>query len=203
MFHLIREHWKLLFVWGLLVAALAGGASLFFPTYYSAVSQVLIISRNRDGVDPYTQAKSAERIGGDLAQVMLTTDFYSKVMDNTTVAFDRDRFKNLSERNQRKQWQRDVKPEVVYSTSLMRVTVYSRTPDDAANFARAVSQTLTSRGWEYVGGDVALKEVDSPLVSRFPARPNYVFNVVLGFCIGVFLSGIWVMKYKKHALFNR
>lgn len=197
MFQALREHGKLLVLWGVILALLCGAVSLLFPRYYSAVSQVLIISRDRSGVDPYTQAKSAERVGGDLVQVMMTTDFYNKVMDNTAATFDKNRFKSLRERKQRQQWRRDVKPEVVYSTSLLRITVYAPTPEDAANFARAISHTVTSRGWEYVGGDVTLKEVDSPLVSRFPTRPNYLFNMVLGFFVGFFLGGLWVMKYKR------
>ncbi|MFA6105277.1 MAG: Wzz/FepE/Etk N-terminal domain-containing protein [Patescibacteria group bacterium] len=203
MFSVLRKHLNLLILWGVIVAVLAGAISFVFPLQYSAVSQVLIISRDRAGVDPYTQAKSAERIGENLAEVIKTTDFYDKVMESTAVSFDKDKWKNYSERQQRKNWQRDVKPETVYGTSLLKVTTYATTPDEVKNFCNAVVQTLTSRGWEYIGGDVVLKQVDNPLVSMFPNRPNVVANFLAGFVIGFLLSALWILKYRRHTHFGR
>ena len=82
MFNLIQKHLKLIISWGVVFALLSLLVSVFFPPYYSAATQVLIISRDRYGVDPYTQSKAAERIGENLAQVMQTTDFISKVMSS-------------------------------------------------------------------------------------------------------------------------
>lgn len=201
MLSVLQQHLKLLVVWGVLVALLAGGVSFLFPMQYSAVSQVLIISRDRSGVDPYTQAKAAERIGEDLSEVIKTTDFFNKVMISTAT-FNKDLWKTYTERDQRKQWQRDVKPEVVYGTSLIRLTTYASTQDEAKNFCNAVVQTLTSRGWEYVGGDVVFKQVDDPLVSKFPSRPNFAANALAGFVVGAALSALWILRYRRHTHFS-
>lgn len=201
MLSVLQQHFKLLMVWGVVVAFIAGAVSFLFPMQYSAVSQVLIISRDRSGVDPYTQAKAAERIGGDLAELIKTTDFYDKVMESNAT-FDKATWKNYSERDQRKKWQRDVKPEVVYGTSLLRLTTYAATPDEVKNFCNAVVQTLTSRGWEYIGGDVIFKKVDDPLISTYPTRPNVIANSVAGFVIGVALSALWILKYRRHTHFS-
>ena len=203
MFNVLKQHAGLLLLWGVIAAVVAGVASFLFPIQYSAVSQVLIISRDRAGVDPYTQAKSAERIGENLSEVIKTTDFYDKVMESNAVPFDKDIWKNLGDRQQRKKWQRDVKPETVYGTSLLKVTTYAATPDEVKNLCNAVVQTITSRGWEYIGGDVVLKQVDNPLVSLFPARPNLAINLLSGFVVGVLLSALWILKYRRHIHFGR
>lgn len=203
MFNVLKQNLKLLVLWGMIVAVLTGSASFIFPLQYSAVSQVLIISRDRAGVDPYTQAKSAERIGENLAEVIKTTDFYEKVMESSAVPFDKDRWKNYSERQQRKNWQRDVKPETVYGTSLLKITTFATSADEVKNFCNAVVQTLTSRGWEYIGGDVVLKQVDNPLVSLLPTRPNVVANFLAGFIVGFMLSSLWILKYRRHTHFGR
>lgn len=203
MFSVLAHHFKLLCVWGVVVAVVAAGVSLLFPMQYSAVSQVLIISRDRSGVDPYTQAKSAERIGGNLVEVMKTSDFYGKVLASNAVAFDKSRWTKFSDRARRKAWQKDVRPESVYGTSLLRITSYGPSQTEAVSFANAVTQTVVTNGWEYVGGDVILKQVDNPLVSRFPTRPNILVNVLAGFAIGFFLSGLWLVWYKKHTWFNK
>ncbi len=188
-------------VWGLFIGVLSLGVSLFFPKQYSAESEVLIISRDRSGVDPYTQAKSAERIGENLAQVMNTSDFYQKVLASN-VNFNKDRWQKLSERDQRKQWPKDVQPAMVYNTSLLKITVFAATQEETTAFAKAVTETVVSQGTDYIGGDVALKEVSSPLVSRFPARPNLIVNGVIGFVAGVFIAALWTVRYKKHKVFG-
>lgn len=202
MIAVLQRHVTLLMVWGIFFAVIAGSASFLFPLQYSAVSQILIISRDRSGVDPYTQAKSAERIGENLAEVIKTSDFFGKVM-SSNVNFDKQSWTGLSERDQRKKWRRDVKPESVYGTSLLRITVYALSPDGVKNFNNAVAQTLAARGNEYIGGDVVLKQVDDPLVSRFPTRPNVIVNVLAGFVVGILLSALWILKYKKHTSFSR
>ena len=89
----IIKHSKLILTWAIIFGVLSGVVSLVFPKQYSADSQVLIISRDRTGVDPYTQAKSAERIGQNLVQIMKTADFYSKVFELNGASLNADQWK--------------------------------------------------------------------------------------------------------------
>ncbi len=197
MFELLFRHAKMILAWGVLIAVLSAAISLLFPWQYSAQSQVLIISRDRTGVDPYTQSKSAERIGENLAQVMRTGDFMDKVMNATLAGFDKTQWQNLTERKLRTKWQKDVVGEVMYGTSLMKITVYSK-KDDVLALAQAVTDTVVAHGWEYIGGDVAIKTVNQPIVSAWIARPNVLLNSALGFLVGLLLASVWVVKFKKH-----
>ena len=189
-------------VWGVVFAFLSTVGSLFFPKQFSATSQVLIISRDKTGADPYTQARSAEKIGANLAQIMNTTDFFNKVITNTSMPFDREPWKNLDDRKQRKKWTKDVQANMLYGVSIMNVKVYSYNQIEAINLANAVSQTLVSQGWEYLGGDVAIKLISEPLVSKWPSRPNILLNASLGFLIGALIAALWVLRYRKHNLFG-
>jgi capsular polysaccharide biosynthesis protein len=199
------QHFKLLLVWGFIIGLIFGGASLFFPKQYSAKTSVLIISRDRTGIDPYTQAKSAERIGENLSRLMKTTDFYNKVISaSSTYAakLDKSVWAQLSEKELRTKWEKDVIGSMVSGGSLLEITVYADTTEQAYYFSNVVTETLIDRGWEYVGGDVAFKQVDSPLVSTLPARPNLIVNTAIGFWVGIVLSGLWISRYKKHATFK-
>lgn len=203
MISLIFKHWKLIFFWGLFMASITIGVSFVLPRQYSAESQILIITRDRYGVDPYTQAKAAERVGENLAQIMKTADFYNKVIASE-FTFDRDSWKNIStERLRRKNWQKDVLANVVYGTSLMKVTVYRDTPLEAVALSNAVTQTITSRGWEYIGGDVVIKVVGDSLASRWYARPNFAMNGLFGFLVGAFLGTLWTVRYRKQRVFGK
>ncbi len=196
MLSLLLKHSKTLIAWGVLVAVISVGVSFIFPKQYSAVSRVIIISRDKTGVDPYTQAKAAERVGQDLAQIMKTTDFYDKVVGENASVFQAGSWKNLDDRARRKKWQKDVRAQMVYGASLLEVTAYAVGPDNALALSAAVTKTLAAHGWEYSGGDVAIKQVDSALVSLLPARPNFVLNGAVGFLVGGFLAALWVVRSK-------
>ncbi len=197
MSHLILKHSRLILLWALLIAVLSGGVSWLFPKQYSAESRVIIISRDKNGVDPYTQAKSAQQIGENLSQVMKTTDFYAKVGESAPEIFSESNWKSLSIREQRKKWEKDIHGEMAYGTSLLKITGYGASQVKAAALSKAVTQTVVTHGWEYVGGDVAIKEVDSALVSRLPARPNLILNIAVGFAVGGLLAALWVVRSKK------
>lgn len=202
MIHVFAERFKLMLLWGIIGALLFGGASFLLPLEYSADSSVLLISRTQAGVDPYTQAKSAERIGENLAQLMATSDFYQKVIESTVDNFDTTYWRNLPERERRKQWPRDVVGTVQYGASILSIKVYASTREQAVALGEAVTKTVVDRGWEYVGGDVIFKEVDAPLASQLPSRPNFVVNAGIGFWVGIVVSGLWFVSYRRRTLFK-
>mgnify|MGYP002639521432 CR=1 FL=1 len=191
---LLKKRWKLLFISGLILAISAGFFSLLLPLEYRADAQVYIISKSRYGVDPYTVVKSAERVGENLIQLTRTSDFYNKVMEQPGHDLDKSMFENVSERTKRKRWQKTVQTSVVYGTGVLNISAYNEDPDMAKKYAGATADTLAAQGWQYVGGDVTIKVVNEPVVSRFPMRPNVLLNAILGFILGILLSGVLIIK---------
>lgn len=203
MLRLLVKHLKIIALWGVIFASFSGVVSLVFTKHYSAASAVLIISRDRSIGDPYAQSKSAQLIGETLSRVMQTEDFYTKVMEQNSIAFDKSVWQNLSPRAARRQWIKNVQATVVYGTSLLNIRVYSRSAEDAINFANAVTQTAISRGWEYVGSDATFKVVDNPVLSPWQTRPNITLNMLIGLVVGIVFAGVWVARYKRHALLGQ
>jgi capsular polysaccharide biosynthesis protein len=202
MVHVFAERFKLMILWGVIGALLFTGASFLLPLEYSADSSVLLISRTQAGVDPYTQAKSAERIGENVAQLMTTGDFYQKVIESKIDGFDTAYWRSLSERDRRKQWPKNVVGTVRYGASILSIKVYAQSREQAVAFGEAVTKTVVERGWEYVGGDVVFKEVDAPLASQLPTRPNFVVNAGIGFWVGIVVSGLWFVTYRRRTMFR-
>lgn len=192
-FILLRRAKTILLI-GASAAVLSLLATLLFPLEYRADAQALIIPQSRSGVDPYTIVKSAERVGENLVAIMKTDDFYQKVLDQSGHTLDTSRFIDVSERTKRKRWQKAVQTSVVYGTGIINISAYHSQPDGAKALAAAAAETLAAKGWEYVGGDVTIKVVNSPIVTRLPARPNVAVNVLAGFLVGLAVAGVWVVR---------
>ncbi|MFA4831229.1 MAG: hypothetical protein WC862_04290 [Patescibacteria group bacterium] len=194
---LFVQRWKLIFLAGVVLAAASVIISALFPLEYRADAQVLIISSSRYGVDPYTTVKSAERIGENIAQIVKTNDFYNKVVNQPQYTLDLSRFTNVPERTKRKRWQKTVNASVVFGTGVLNISTYHTDADEAKNFAGAVADALVSYGADYVGGNVAIKIVNQPIVTRAPVRPNVLVNAMFGFVAGVLMMCFIIVRRVK------
>lgn len=194
----LAKRWKAILLLGIVFAVVTDLVSLVFPLEYRAEAQVLIISKSRYGVDPYTSVKSAERVGENLVAIIKTNDFYNKVMSQPNFNIDKALFANVPERTKRKRWMKMIEPSVVYGTGVLNISAYHKDPSQAIQLAGASATALVVSGWEYVGGDVAMKVVNEPVVSRFPVKPNLIFNAVLGLIVGMAIGSVlMVRKYQR------
>lgn len=179
---------------GVLFAFIGLGVSLVFPLEYRADAGVLIVPKTRFGVDPYTVVKSAERVGDNLAAVMKTDDFRAKVksLENTNLNWGT--FDAQTPREQRRLWPKMVSASVGYGTGVLYVSAYNTDPVQAAAFAAAAAETLATKGFEYVGGDMVIRVVDNPVVTPWPVRPNIPVNMALGFVVGALIMSVIVVR---------
>jgi len=185
---------KLIFLVGILVAMVASALTFLFPLQYRADAQVLIISKTRTGVDPYTVVRSAERVGENVAQVMKTDDFYQKVKSQADNGVDWNYFESDGERSKRKIWQSTLVPSVVYGTGVLNISTFHSDAQEATKIASAAANALVTQGWEYVGGDVTMKVVNEPVATKWPVKPNIFLNALLGFIVGVLLMSVLVLR---------
>ena len=185
---------KVIFGVGLLFALIGLGISFAFPLEYRADAGVLIVPKTRFGVDPYTVVKSAERVGDNLAAVMKTDDFRAKVKALEGTNLNWGEFDALTPREKRRVWPNMVNASVVYGTGVLRVSAYNTDELQAAAFAGAAAQTLATKGFEYVGGDMVIRVVDNPVVTPWPVRPNIPVNMALGFVVGILVMSVIVVR---------
>ena len=191
---ILRKRWRLVVFSGVLLAVLSFTILLVVPLAYRADAQILIISKSRYGIDPYTAVKSAERVGENLVQVVGTNDFFNKVMYQSNYNLDKSLYTNVSEKNKRKNWEKSVSASMVYGSGVLNISAYGKTKDIATQLAGASAAALVAGGWEYVGGDVDFKIVNQPVVTDYPVRPNLPVNAVAGFIIGMVLMSAVVLR---------
>lgn len=179
---------------GIICGLLAGVLTLLFPLKYRADAQVFILSQARFGVDPYTVAKSGERIAENLAQVMRTDDFYEKTRTETVYPVDWSYFENLEPREKKKKWERTISPSVIYGTSILTIGAYHEDPAQAIAIAGSAANALVSKSTEYIGGDVSIRLVGRPIATKLPVQPNPLVNALAGAVLGVLLAALVVVR---------
>lgn len=185
----IKRKWKSVVLYGIISMLFIAGISLFLPLEYRAYTQVFILPKNILEIDSYTSVKSAERIGENLTRLMETSSFLDLVLFSGQNKIDITSFPR-DPKSQLKFWKRAIKSEVVPGTGLIKISVYSKSKEQGRIILQSTANVLTSRGTNYTGVDVEIKQVDSIFVSDFPVRPNILANAVLGFILGVSLGGL-------------
>lgn len=178
----LKKHWDILLMWvgiGLIVSFVI---VLVQPFRYSATVRLLIIQRSSLTLDPFNALKAAERISDSLSQVVYTSTFFDQVMQ-TSYPVDRNFSKD--DRTRRRQWRKMLDTEVVRGTGLLSVSTYHKNREQARAYALAIGEVFMRQGPDYVGGgDVQIRLVDTPLLSRYPAKPNVFTNLFLGLVLG-------------------
>lgn len=178
------------------------GVALSFlrPLEYSSTTRLLILQQI-GAVDAYTASRAAERVADDLANIIYTTTFYDKVIAASS-NIDQDYFGD-DEHKLRKKWGRTVDATVARGTGLLEIRVYHPDVEQAELIARAVAAVLVTEGWTFTsGGSISIQQVDEPLNSRWPVRPNIPVNGFTGFFLGG-LAGVAYVFLKAERIRRR
>lgn len=166
--------------------------SFLHPLEYRSSSRLLLVQPTDTTSDAYGVIKSVERTSENLSQVMYTTSFFDRVMD---AGFDIDEsYFKVDEKKRRKQWAKMISAQVVRGSGMLEIQVHHTQQAQALELNRAIAYTLSlSGGLEYLGNrNIQIKEVDPPLVSKWPVRPNFVLNGLLGAIAGFIISIIYI-----------
>jgi capsular polysaccharide biosynthesis protein len=193
---IILGKWKLIALVSSLLLVLACGVSFIEPLQYSSSIRLLIIQPAALNYDPYTAIRASASVGGNLAQIVYTTDFFNRVLASK-YNIDASYFPD-NDAKRRKKWGQMVSVRVEQGSGLLNITVYHTDKDQATEIARAIAYVMTTEGSGYVGGSgLQIKLVDDPLVSNFPVKPNILANGFIGFVVGMFLAIGYVLLTDK------
>jgi capsular polysaccharide biosynthesis protein len=175
--------WVSIVLSGVIGTALAILLSFLRPLEYSSTTRILI-TQELGAVDAYTASRSAERIADDLASIVYTSTFFTKVLSS---GYDVDEsYFSDDEIKRRDQWEKAVSASVSRSSGLLSITAYHTDIEQAEELATAVAYVLTTEGWTYTsGGSITVQVVDEPLNSRYPVRPNLLINGFSGLVLGL------------------
>lgn len=186
--------WRTVVLTSLLGAVLALAVCFLTPVQYSSSIRILITQVNATGLDPYTAVKSTERIAQTLSELMYSTTFYTNVVTQAR-DFDTSYFPT-DEYERRKLWSKTIESSVAAGTGILTVTAYHPVRTDARKLVDSAAKEIVLQTPSYFGSTVRAQVIDSPLDSRWIARPEYVKNTLFGLFLG-FLVGIAWLLFKQ------
>lgn len=195
---LLHAHWRFVLVIGFMVALVSVGLSLFQTLEYRATSRMLItpfVSSTGEVFDQFTALKSAEQMGNTLSQVSETTLFQNRVLLSSQ-RIRPERFA-VEPRERRKEWAKKIQVDIAPGSGVLVVSVFDEDKQRAVALGQAVSDVLITSGNEYLPGQVSIRMVDPPLLSRFPVRPNLGFRALAGLLFGI-LGAVTYVFMKPH-----
>lgn len=191
---ILQQRYRLIVFVGIFFAVVAAVVVLVMPRSYRADAEVLIIAKNRYGVDPYTTVRSAERVGENVVQIMKTSDFLRKVRREEGYLIDWKSFDHAQEYKKRRLWEKTIHSSVILGTGVLSVSAYHPDPVQAKELAGAAIAALVNQGWQYVGSDVEMKVINEPVLTNWPVRPNIFLYTLGAFIIGVLSSAMIVVR---------
>lgn len=188
---------RIILVSGLIGLVFALAVSLFQPLEYRAEASVLVIPRFAG--DGYQATRSAEKYATTLTSVLSSMSFYEKVVaadPSVATVFSGTDVKI------RKAWGKAIDGSVKPDTGILNLAVYAKDQDTSEDILATAIRVLENDGASYLGGNasVLLYTINQPIVSRFPARPNYPVNVFGGLVLGMLASVVVIVLRNEFQL---
>lgn len=202
---IIMHGWRTIIGFAFLGLVIALLASFLQPLRYSSTVRLLILQKNTETLDAYTASRSTERLAENLSTIIYTTSFFNQVM-SAGFDIDQDVFPSREDKK-RKTWGKMVSSSVSRGNGLLTISVYHTDVNQAQQIVNAVAYVLAQNAAGYLSGDVSgddviVREVDSALNSRWPARPNIPANAFSGLVLGG-LAGVGYLLLQEERIKRR
>ncbi|MFA5994933.1 MAG: Wzz/FepE/Etk N-terminal domain-containing protein [Patescibacteria group bacterium] len=184
---LIKEHWLVITCSTLVCAAIAVGLSFIPDQLYKSEVDLLIVQKQSATVDSYTAQRAAASLGNSLVNVITSLDFLNRVLETGQVKPEQF---SIDSNDKKSAWEKLVSAEVVPETGIIKIFGYGTNPANAEGIATGVAQVLTTNSSDYYGGgdSVYIKQIEGPVTSNRPVKPNIPLNGAAAGALGLLAS---------------
>lgn len=189
--NLLRRNAALLII-GLFAGAAFGlAASFLVPLRYSSTARLLVTQANAAGLDPYTAVKSTEQVAVGMRELVYTSLFQSAVLQSIP-EFNSEYF-SADEYHRRKEWRETVEVGLTGGTGILTVVVFHPDRAQAELLVGGVANQLMEKTPSFFGNNARVQLIDTPLPSRWIAKPSFLQNTVFGGGMGLLCAVVIVL----------
>lgn len=167
------------------------------PLKYSATSRLLIMQNYNYSSDLSAANSSNEYLSNLLVDVVGSRSFYDEVMASG-FNIDQSHFGDTP-KDQIKEWDKTIDAKSIKDIGVIEVNVYHQDKRQLDQISQAVNYVLKTKHGLYHGNSdlISIKIIDQPVFSTFPAKPNILLNLVLGFILGLTFSLSYIYFFQE------
>ncbi|MBI2415471.1 MAG: hypothetical protein HYV33_02275 [Candidatus Kerfeldbacteria bacterium] len=193
---ILQKHWLSLLFITVVAGGAAAGLSLLPEQLYRSEVDLLIVQKQSPTVDSYVAQKAAEKLAQNLVSIIDSNDFFQRVVGTDYVD---EQWFTSNPTDRKKQWQKLVDAAVVPETGIITIYGYGGDVATAEAIALGISQVLITNSADYhgAGESVQIKQIDGPLNSSRPVKPNIPLNGAAAAVLGFIVTFLWhVLRFE-------
>lgn len=175
---LLRKHLKLVIILPILIAVVAGVASMFMADEYTAATSMYVLSQTQTDEEyvsnssTYTDLSASQMIANDVATLAES----DTLAEDVALSLGIESIDGYS-----------VSVESSTSTRIITLSVTGADPETAASIANAYVQNVASSAQSVMDVE-SVNVVDQATIPENPSGPNRVLYVAVAFLAGLFLA---------------
>ena len=175
---LLRKHLKLVIILPILIAVVAGVASMFMADEYTATTSMYVLSQTQTDEEyvsnnsTYTDLSASQMIANDVATLAES----DTLAEDVALSLGLESIDGYS-----------VSVESSTSTRIITLSVTGADPETAASIANAYVQNVASSAQSVMDVE-SVNVVDQATIPENPSGPNRVLYVAVAFLAGLFLA---------------
>ena len=175
---LLRKHLKLVIILPILIAVVAGVASMFMADEYTATTSMYVLSQTQTDEEyvsnssTYTDLSASQMIANDVATLAES----DTLAEDVALSLGIESIDGYS-----------VSVESSTSTRIITLSVTGADPETAASIANAYVQNVASSAQSVMDVE-SVNVVDQATIPENPSGPNRVLYVAVAFLAGLFLA---------------
>lgn len=186
---LLRHKLGILFLGGVLCAAVAFAGTMVLSTRFQSSMDFLIVQSNVQGQDFYSLFKSSEYLSKVLSEAIYSERFIDAIMETGKI---NGQFLPANKKDRLDAWREMVVVQKNLELGVLSVTVKHDNDRDAARVMSSISEVLIEKNSLFRSGDeksVEIRVLSGPILETTPTLKKIL--LVLG---GGFLSGILLIS---------
>ncbi|MBP7060999.1 MAG: hypothetical protein KBA91_03425 [Candidatus Moranbacteria bacterium] len=186
---LLRHKLGILFLGGVLCAAVAFAGTMVLSTRFQSSMDFLIVQSNVQGQDFYSLFKSSEYLSKVLSEAIYSERFIDAIMETGKI---NGQFLPANKKDRLDAWREMVVVQKNLELGVLSVTVKHDNDRDAARVMSSISEVLIEKNSLFRSGDeksVEIRVLSGPILETTPTLKKIL--LVLG---GGFLSGILLVS---------
>jgi capsular polysaccharide biosynthesis protein len=183
---IIRQKMGIMFLVGLLLAAVTFWGIMLISPKYQSNFDVLVIQNQEGFVDSYTLAKSTEHFSKLLSESIYTETFLTKAVEGYP---DLSKILPIDRENRMKAWGKMVRTSLNMELGMIHIKILANDKNQAENISKTVAGVLASNNNLFISENqkIEVRMINAPVIKNNPGIAMLALSSGASFLVGLLL----------------